>query len=472
MLAPPPEATRRATDLGLHGREMAALARIGFPLVLASVGQIAIMTTDMLMLGWLGPEALAATSLALSAFHPVMLLGIGIGTAVTPLAAAAMARRQVREMRRVVRQGLWAAVPFTLLAVPALFWVGSLFEAIGQDPGLSADAETYMRGVLPGLVFILGFNALRSYATALERTRTVLLVTAAAIPLNAFINYGLIFGAFGLPRMEIFGAGLGSSLTHLCMALAMGWIVVRRPPFRRHVVFGRFWRPDWPSFKAIHRVGVPIGLFILLEVGIFAGSAQVVGLIGVYELAAHQIAIQLASITFMVPLGLGQAATARVAVAHGRDDPGGSRVAGQSSMLLATLFMGCTALAFWILPGPLIRPFLDGSAEAEIVLALATSYLAVAAVFQIADGLQVTAAHALRGLQDTRVPLAIAAFGYWILAFPTAVLLGLFTPLNGIGVWIGFALGLATAAALLIRRFLRLTRPIALMSEAADLATG
>lgn len=439
---------------------MAALARIALPLVLASVGQIAIMTTDMLMLGWLGPEALAATALALSAFHPVMLLGIGIGTAVTPLAAAALARRQVRGMRRVVRQGIWAAVPFALLAVPALFWIGAMFQAIGQEARLSVDAQTYMRGVLPGLLFILVFNALRSYATALERTRTVLLVTAAAIPLNAFVNYGLIFGAFGLPRLEILGAGLGSSFTHLCMALAMGWIVARRPPFRRHVVFGRFWRPDWASFRAIHRIGIPIGLFILLEVGIFAGSAQVMGLIGVYELAAHQIAIQLASIAFMVPLGLGQAVTARVATAHGRMDPAGSRIAGQASMLLATLFMGCTALAFWFLPGPLIRPFLDGSAEAEFVLAFATSYLAVAAVFQIADGLQVTAAHALRGLQDTRVPLVIALFGYWILAFPTALVLGLFTPLAGQGVWIGFALGLATAAILLIRRFLRQTRPL------------
>lgn len=461
MLAPPPpDAERRAGDNGRHLTEMGALARIALPLVLASIGQIAIMTTDMLMLGWLGPEALAATALALSAFHPVMLLGIGIGTAVTPLAAAALARRQVREMRRVVRQGIWAAVPFTLLAAPALFWIGGLYIAIGQEPALSADAQTYMRGVLPGLVFILVFNALRSYATALERTRTVLLVTAAAIPLNALVNYGLIFGAFGLPRLEILGAGLGSAFTQLCMALAMGWIVVRRPPFRRHLVFGRFWRPDWPSFRAIHRIGLPIGLFILLEVGIFAGSAQVMGLIGVYELAAHQIAIQLASIAFMVPLGLGQAATARVAVAHGRSDPAGSRVAGLAAMYLATLFMGCAALVFWFMPGLLIRSFLDDSAEAGIVLAFASSYLAIAAVFQIVDGLQVTAAHALRGLQDTRVPLAIAVFGYWILAFPTAVFLGLFTSLQGVGVWLGFAVGLAAAATLLIRRFLRLTRTV------------
>jgi MATE family multidrug resistance protein len=437
---------------------MAALARIALPLVLAMVGQIAITTTDMLMLGWLGPEALAATALALSAFHPIMLLGIGIGTAVTPLAAEALAQRQVREMRRAVRQGLWAAVPFTALAVPGLWWIGGLFEAIGQDPGLSRTAELYMRGVLSGLLFILIFNVLRSYATALERTRTILVVTMLAIPLNALINYGLIFGAFGLPRLEVLGAGLGSAITNLAMALALIWVTLRRLPFRRHHVFGRFWRPDWPRFRAIHRIGIPIGLFILLEVGIFAGSAQILGFIGVYELAAHQIVIQLASIAFMVPLGIGQAVTARVALARGRADPAGARIAGQASMLLATAFMSCTALAFWLLPTLLIRPFLDGTPESLEVLAFATAYLAIAAVFQIVDGLQVTAAHALRGLQDTRVPLLIAAFGFWMLAFPTAVILGLFTPLEGSGVWLGFALGLATAAALLIRRFLGLTR--------------
>ena len=462
MLASPSAQPSGGAALRPYALEMAALARIALPLVLAMIGQMAIMTTDMLMLGWLGPEALAATALALSAFHPVMLFGIGIGTAVTPLAAAALAKGQVREMRRVVRQGLWAALPFTALAIPALWWIGGLFEAIGQDPDLSQNAQLYMRGILPGLLFMLLFNVFRSYATALERTRPVLVVTLLAIPLNALINYGLIFGAFGLPRLEVYGAGLGSAITNAVMALTLLWIVLRRLPFRRHHILGRFWRPDWPIFLAIHRIGIPIGLFILLEVGIFAGSAQILGFIGVYELAAHQIVIQLASITFMVPLGVGQAVTARVALARGRADPAGARIAGQASMLLATAFMSCTALVFWFLPGPLIRPFLDGSPASLEVLAFATSYLAIAAVFQIVDGLQVTAAHALRGLQDTRVPLLIAVFGFWILAFPTAVILGLLTPLEGQGVWLGFALGLATAALLLIRRFLRLTRPPAL----------
>ncbi len=461
MLSSPRVTLPRAAPMTkgrLLRREVAALAGIALPLVIASIGQIAITTTDLLMLGRLGPEALAATALALSAFHPVMLLGIGIGTAVTPLAAAALARRQVREMRRVVRQGLWAAVPFSLVALPALWWIGSVFIAIDQDHDLSLQAQSYMRGVAPGLVAILVWNVLRCYATALERTRTVLVVTLAAIPLNALLNYGLIFGEFGLPRLEVMGAGIGSSVTNLVLAGVMALIVATRHPFRRHHVLGRLWRPDWATFRAIHRIGIPIGLFILLEVGIFAGSAQIMGYVGTLQLAAHQIALQLASITFMVPLGLGQAVTVRVAVAGGRGEPSVARTAGQAGMALAAGFMSCTALAFWLAPGPLIRLFLDEGPEASKVLAFATAYLAIAAIFQIVDGLQVTAAHALRGLQDTRVPLFIAAIGYWGLAFPTAAFLALATPLEGRGVWLAFALGLLVAAVMLIRRFMRLTR--------------
>lgn len=439
--------------------EMAALLRLGLPLVLAMIGQVAIMTTDMIMLGWLGPEALAATALALSAFHPVMLLGIGIGTAVTPLAAAALARHDLRETRRVVRQGLWAALPFTLFALPFFWWIGAVFTAIGQEPTLAANAQLYMRGVAPGLLAILVFNVFRSHATALERTRLVLLVTAVAVPLNALLNYGLIFGNLGLPRLGILGAGIGSSLINLGMALTLGLALATRYPFRRQGLFGRFWRPDWQTFRRLHRIGVPIGLFILLEVGLFAASAQIMGLIGVLELAAHQIAIQLASIAFMVPLGIGQAATARVAIAQGRHGTAGSRVAGFAAMALAAGFMSLTATTFWFAPGPLIRPFLDDGPDAARVLALASGYLALAAIFQIADGLQVSAAHALRGLQDTRIPLFIAIFGYWLLAFPTALYLGLSTPLQGAGVWTGFVIGLAVAAGLLITRFHRLTYP-------------
>jgi len=453
--------------------EILPLIRLALPLVMAMVGQIAITTTDLLMLGRLGPDALAATALGLSLFHPLLLLGVGIGLAVTPLVSEALTAYRGRQVRRTVRQGIWAAVPFTLLCAPVFWWSSGLFTGIGQDAALSATAQLYLRAVLPGLLFALIFNALRAYMTALEVTRAVMLVSLIAVPLNAAFNYVLIFGALGLPALGVLGAGIGSSLTNLVMALALAWHCARHRPFRRHAIFGRFWRPDWVTFWRVHRIGVPIGLMIVLEVALFAGSSQILGLIGTLQLAAHQIALQIASIAFMVPLGIGQAATARVGLAFGRDGPVQAAGVGWAALLLSSLFMAMTALAFWLIPDVLSSPFLDGGGDSLRVAAFAASYLAVAAAFQLVDGIQVVAAHALRGLRDTLVPMWIALVGYWMVGMPVAVYLGLYTPLAGVGVWLGLLAGLTVCGAALTYRFWRLTRlPQAIVDRGMSIRGG
>ena len=440
-------------------REMRSMVAIAAPLALAQVGILAINTTDVLMLGRLGPEALAATALALSIFHPLLLFGIGIVTATAPLSAAAWGRRDLRQLRRVVRQGLWAGVPFALLLTPVLFWLRPLLVGMGQDPALSALAQDYMRGALWGLIPILAAVVLRTYLTTLGRPRAVLTISLAAIALNAGLNYLLIFGAFGMDGLGVFGAGLGSAITNAVMALALVLHVALRPPYRRHALFGRFWRPDWPTFWRIHSLGLPIGLSIIVEVSLFSGSAQLMGWIGTLELAAHQIALQLASITFMAPLGIGQAATARVGLAWGRGDRAGARRAGLAGMALGFAFMACTALLFALLPRTLAAPFLGAGPESAPVLALAATYIAIAAAFQLFDGLQVTAISALRGLQDMTVPLLIAVLGYWLVGLGCGTTLAFALGWGGRGIWTGMAFGLAFMAVVLVHRFLRLTRP-------------
>lgn len=441
----------------MFAREWRPLTALAVPLLLAMVGQMAITTTDMLMLGRLGPEAIAAAALGLSLFHPSLLLGIGIGLAVTPLVAQARSAHRSRRLRRVVRQGVWAAVPFSIVFLPVFFWPARLFGLIGQDEALSLEAQGYLRAMWPGLFFALLFNVLRSFLTAFELTRAILMITLVAIPLNAGANYILIFGGLGLPALGVFGAGLGSSLTNSFMGVALAVYCASASRLRRYALFNRFWRPDWSIFLEVHRMGVPIGLSIVLETSIFAGSAQIMGLIGTLELAAHQIAIQLASIAFMVPLGIGQAATARVGLAYGRHGMARARDAGWTSVMMGAIAMAVTAMLFWLAPELLIAPFLDESADALRVEAFAISFLAVAACFQLVDGVQVNVMHALRGLHDTLVPMWIAGFGYWGVALPLAIWLGLFTSLAGVGVWLGLAAGLTVTALTLSWRFQTIT---------------
>ena len=439
-------------------RELRALALLAGPLALAQVGILAINTTDVLMLGRLGPEALAATALALSVYHPLLLFGIGLVTAVAPLSATAWGRRDLRTLRRVVRQGLWACVPFTLLVAPLFYWLEGPLIAVGQMPGLASGAEDYMRGAMWGMLPTAGAVVLRTYLATLGRPRMILVVSLVAIPLNAGLNYVLIFGALGLPAWGVFGAGLGSSITNVLIFVALALYIGLCPPFRRQAIFGRFWRPDWPTFIQIHRIGWPIGLAIVIEVSLFSGSAQIMGWIGTLELAAHQIALQLASITFMAPLGIGQAATARVGLALGRGDVGLARQAGFAGIALGGGFMALTAVLFVSAPGLLASPFLGEGPDTTAVMAFATTYITIAAAFQLFDGVQVTAISALRGLSDTRVPLVIAAGGYWLIGLGGGLTLAFPLGLGGAGIWIGMALGLATMAVTLTYRFHYLTR--------------
>jgi MATE family multidrug resistance protein len=300
----------------------------------------------------------------------------------------------------------------------------------------------------------MGVIVLRSFLSTFDSTRIILVITLGGVIVNAITNYLLMFGNFGLPRLELRGAAIATVLTNLFMLGAMLTYVLRHRRFKRFNILIRFWKPDWPRFREIFRIGTPIGLTVLAEVGLFAAAAILMGRLGTDELAAHAVALQCASLAFMVPLGLGIAATVRVGVAYGRKDTEGIRKAGWMSFLLGTGFMAVSALAF-ILFGPVIVAlFLDPALpQNQNALMFAATYLAIAGLFQIVDGAQVVAAHALRGLSDTKVPMVMAIFGYWLVGLPVAWLLGYVLDMRGVGIWLGLAAGLAFVAVLLVGRF-------------------
>ena len=263
-----------------------------------------------------------------------------------------------------------------------------------------------------------------------------------------------MFGHFGLPAFGLVGAGLATSIVNLLSFCALALVIVRHPRFRRFHLFGRFWRADWPRYRKLWTIGLPIGLALAFEVTIFSGATVVMGKLGANELAAHAIALQIASATFMVPLGLGQAATVRVGLAFGAGDHEGVTRAGWAAFAMTMAYMSATALTMLLIPGLLTSIFLDPANSTNApVLALAVSYLLFAAMFQLADGAQVVTAGMLRGLQDTRVPMIIAGIGYWLIGAPLGIGLGFGTELRGSGVWIGLAVGLAVVAVGLIMRW-------------------
>lgn len=438
--------------------EAVATAQLAGPLILTNVAQSAINATDVVLLGWLGAHQLAAASIGVNLYIAFLIFGMGLVMAASPIMARQLGARRhsVRETRRTVRQAIWAAITISVPVWLILWHAEPILKLLGQDPTLSADAATLVRPLMFGYLPALGYLVLRAYVAALERPAWALLVSVAGVISNALLNYGLIFGAWGLPRLGLFGAGLGSTITQSLMFLGMALVVTRHPRFRRYRLFGRFWRPDWPRYKQIWRLGLPIALTLWLEVTVFNAAVFLMGLIGTASLAAHAIAIQIASLTFMVPLGLSQATTVRVGLAFGRADAAGITRAGWTAFAMGVGFMSAMAVLMFAIPHALVGIFLDEALPINRpVIPLAVSFLYVAAFFQVFDGAQSVGAGMLRGLQDTTVPMIFAAFGYWVAGMGTALWLGFGLGWHGVGIWIGLAAGLAIVSVLMLGRWLR-----------------
>lgn len=434
--------------------ELSASLAIAVPLVLTNLGNIAINTTDVIMIGWLGAEALAAGILGFTTYFLFMLMGIGIAAAVPPLAAQAHGAGDTRAVRRTVRQGLWAVLIYAIPAMVLLLNGEAILLALGQQAEPAALAGEYLDYAVWSLPFVLAMMVLRGLLATLDRASVVLWITCIGIVANALINYGLIFGNWGMPRLELAGAGIATTITSVSGFAIMAAYVAFHPGTRGYQVFVRLWRPDFERLKAIGQLGIPIALTLLFEEGLFVAATIMVGWFGPLQLAGHAIAMQCAAVAFMVPLGVAQAGTVRVGLAAGRGNLGGIGRAGWTAMALGIGFMAFSALAFWIVPEPLAALYLDqNDPDAELVLSIAVSLLAIAAFFQLFDGAQVVGLGILRGLNDTRVPLGFAVFGYWVCGVPLAYTLGFVAGYGVAGIWIGFILGLGLVAVLASLRF-------------------
>lgn len=438
---------------------------LGIPLVGGQLGLMLMNTTDTVMLGWYGVEDLAGGVLATQAYFIVMIFGAGIGQALMPMIGQAEGAGDQRAVRRMVRMGLWLAIVYALLTMPIFFFGETILLALDQDQTVSALAGQYLVIAAWALFPTLLANALRSFLTAIEHAQIILWSTLAAAGANIVINYMLIFGNWGAPELGIRGAAYATLLVNIAMFGAMAVYIAVHSRTRSYNVFSRFWRSDWPVFLDLIRLGLPIGVGIFAEVGMFIFASIMIGWLGVVALAAHGIVMQIAAIAFMVPLGMSQVATVRVSNALGRVDPANLLRAAHSVMIVAVCFAMCSATLFFLLPETLIGLFLDETqSEVAAVASYAVPLLFVAAVFQLVDSTQIVAVGQLRGLKDTKIPMLFAIFAYWGVGMSVAYLLGIRFELGGVGVWSGLASGLAVACLLAVWRF-SLIRPRAIHSE-------
>ena len=451
------------------GDEIRAMIALSIPIALTQIAQMALHTTDVVMTGRLGPHALAAGQLGHNMFFPVFITTIGVLFATSAMFAQELGARRYKGVRRTVRQGFWVIAVVTLPAW-LIFWHAEavLVHVLGQDPALAPRSAEYAFGAMWGFPFMAGFSLLRNFIAAHARPRAALWILVAGIAVNAFADWVLMFGKFGLPRMELFGLGLATTLVQAVMFFALLAVVLTDRRWRRYHILVRFWRPDWPRFREVWAVGLPIGFTKLAEAGLFAASGFMVGLIGVDALAGHAVALQYSAIAFMVPFGIAQAATVRVGLAIGRGDPDGARRAGRVAMVVGLLVVIPLALLFVTAGRTLAGLFLSaGDGHGEAAVGYAVSFLAMAGVFQLADGGQAVTAGVLRGYKDTRVPMVIALIGYWAVGIGAAVLLAFGLGFGGIGVWGGLALGLAVVWVALVLRFRAVTRTVTMRQRVA-----
>lgn len=437
-------------------QELAALLRLAGPLAGANLLQMAVYAVDVVFVARLGPEALAASSLSVSLFGLMVWSMTGLVGGAAPVIAAELGRRRhaVREVRRTMRMAGWLAVLAGIAVMAVCMTGGVLMRLTGQQEVVITRAQPFL--------FVLMFAAIPALIAFLQRTFVATLgrpgigtaITAMAVAVNALGNYAFVFGHFGAPAMGLTGSAVSSIITTAAMCVAYAMVIRGDRRFRRYRLMGNWWRTEGSRLAELVRIGLPIAGTVLAEAGLFSSAAFLMGRIGEAELAGHTVALQVAAVAFQVPFGISQAATIRVGLAYGARDIAGIARSGRVAVGLGIGFMVVSAGTMLAAPRAILHLYVDPDAPSNAAMVhFALQYMLVAAAFQLFDGAQAVGAGVLRGLQDTRMPMVIALFGYWGPGLCTSIWLGLYTPLRGIGVWIGLMTGLVVVAALMLARW-------------------
>lgn len=456
----------RGPAMSSIGAELRATLALAAPLAAANLAQMAMGVTDMVMVGRLGALPLAAAGLGAMLYFTGGVVLQGILSAVAPLAAHALGAGNRAAAGRIGGAGLALAVLLALPFVAALTSLDRLLQWLGYNAALAVEIGRFLRAIAWGGPAFLGFAVLRSLLAALSHTRAVMAVLLLCVAGNAGLNWVLIYGHLGAPALGVAGSGYASATNQWLILAGLALCARIMPGLAGLGVLRSAFAASWTPMASILRLGLPIGGIMGVEVGVFLAAGVLIGVLGTAALGAHQLVLNCAGVSFMVPLGLGQAATVRVAYELGAGRAVAARRAGLVALSLGIAFMSGTAVVLWTVPETIIAVYIDIADPANrATVDIARRLLAIAAIFQVFDGMQTIAAGVLRGYKDTMVPMLLAGLGYWGAGFGAGWLLAFPLGYGAVGLWWGLALGLAVVAILLTLRLHLLAPPVTRAAE-------
>ncbi|MDH4403258.1 MAG: MATE family efflux transporter [Flavobacterium sp.] len=450
-------------NLSQYTKEFSYNIKLAYPVILGMLGHTLISIVDNIMVGNLGSTELAAVSLGGSFVFIGMSLGIGFSTAITPLVSMADAEKDEKKIRSVFHHGLLSCVILGVCVFILIVLAKPIMYIMHQPKEVIDLASPYIDWVAFSLIPVIIFQGYKQFADGLSRTKYSMYAIFMANIIHIFINYVLIYGVWIFPKLGIIGAALGTVISRILMVVFMHYIMKNNAQLNPYFKNFSFREIKKTMLKKIASLGIPSAMQMLFEVALFTAAIWLCGSIGKTSQAANQIALTLATTTFMFAMGLSVAATIRVGNNKGLMDYKNLIIVARSVFILAIILETFFGLLFVILHNFLPHLFLNmenvnQAVENKEVIIIASKLLLVAAVFQISDGIQVVVLGALRGLQDVKVPMYITFVAYWVVGFPISFFLGKYTELKSVGVWIGLLAGLSTAAIFLYIRFHKLTK--------------
>ena len=423
---------------------------LAFPIILGEIAQMSLGIIDTAMVGAVSYKQLAAAALVMSVVNIPYVFGIGITISVSQMVSMAHGQNDKKLVSHYLYNGFWLCVISAVIIALVLEFGKDILFHLDQDPEVAILAVPYLQIMGWSVIPMLMFLALKQFTDGLEFTRTAMILSIAAIPVNVFLNWLMIYGNWGFPRMELTGAGWATLITRTLIFIVLGVIILYHGTFKRYIaVRSRVWKLRWQTQKELLGIGIPSSFQITMEAGAFAISGILIGTIGAVEQAAHQIALSIASLTFMVSMGLSQAGSIRTSNAFGRNDRRAISDIGKSTIYMALIYGSMCALGFILFRNQLPYLFND---EVQVVT-LAAYLLLFAAFFQISDSTQAISAGLLRGIKDVKIPTIFIGIAYWAIGIPVGCLLAFYYKMGAVGIWIGFITGLSLSALFLTLRF-------------------